>query len=496
MSTASIAAQPGTPSDVTSLSIPLRNLLITLALTIGTLALAGYLWRDQGYEILIVTMGWPHVLLGFVFYFGRVRRGEASARAAFPMLALLTLLIWTLHYNYTITGLIYLYFLYHAFRDEIFVFLQTRARHRFGSSVYAVAGVSTAILVLLLIPKPGYFRNDLRRTEFTGAQVVQGGWTFIPFRLVPNSRGREYYFYLQSPQTAGLETFATGATTSTTPDRHSILVNDHEWPNGGDLLFKLHYAGETITGEDAKAIDVPVLLTGGHSVGETFIAARDNMDGIMVPINRLAGATDATPFVLHLASPPLLPYPDSFNYLRVAVALGLALVLLWRLFGPGRGKQQLWVCLLVLTFGMMIVRTVLKTSNTAGWAFPVLFQFVVVYHYWSWYVFSFDKISAHKQSTLAPPVFTNNYDRLLGYLRQGRYFVTAMIAMTLISGLGVFWYYKLEGPPGLRFAFDYNYFLYALVFHVSFSFNPKPRTGFKQKETKTLSHNEEQPAMN
>lgn len=475
MNTSTINDQPGTASQTTSIYIPLRNLLITLALTVGTLALTGYLWRDQGYEILIVTMGWPHVLLGFLFYFGRVRRGEANARAMFPMLALLTLGIWTLHYSYTITGLIYIYFLYHAFRDEIFVFLQTRARHRFGSSVYAVAGVSTAILAMLLIPKPEYFRNDLRRTEFSGAQVAAQGWTFIPFNPVTNSKGREYYFFLQSPHTAGVETFATRAS-APAEAASDVLINDHKWPRGRDLLFIPHFAGENTVvdpGEDAKTFEVPVLLTGGHTVGETFTAMKDNMDGIMLPISRLAGSTDATPFVLHLASPPLLPYPESINYLRVVIAFGLGLLLLWRLFGPGKGKQQLWICLLVLAFGMMIIRTVLKTSNNAGWAFPVLFQFVVVYHYWSWYVFSLDKIRAHKKPLFVHATFTNNYDRVLGYLRQGKYFVAAMIGMTLLSGAGVFWYYKFGGPPILRFVFDYNYFLYFLVFHVSFSFNPK-----------------------
>jgi hypothetical protein len=39
----------------------------------------------------------------------------------------------------------------------------------------------------------------------------------------------------------------------------------------------------------------------------------------------------------------------------------------------------------------------------------------------------------------------------------------------------VLWYYKLNGPAGLRFGFDYSYFLYFLVLHVTFSFSPKPR---------------------
>src|SRR6266568_3933217 len=138
MSAENLAEPLIAPPRSAHLSVPLRNIFLTLMLTIGTLAVAGYFWREQGYEMLIVTMGWPHVILGFVFYFGRVMRGEAKGGSAFLMLALLTLTLWIIHFNFAITGLIYLYFLYHAFRDEIFVYLQTRARHRPGPSVYAV----------------------------------------------------------------------------------------------------------------------------------------------------------------------------------------------------------------------------------------------------------------------------------------------------------------------------------------------------------------------
>ena len=182
MSASPAGDEAGTLTFLAPLSVPLRNTFLTLILTVGTLALSGFIWREQGYEMLIVTMGWPHVILGFVFYFGRVMRGEANARPAFLLLALLTLALWIIHYNYVITGLIYLYFLYHAFRDEIFVYLQTRARHRPGTSVYAVAGVGPLILLMLLVPKQQDFRQDLRRVELTGAQVAAHDWTLISFK--------------------------------------------------------------------------------------------------------------------------------------------------------------------------------------------------------------------------------------------------------------------------------------------------------------------------
>ena len=121
--------------------------------------------------MLIVALGWPHVLLGFSFFFGRVLRGEQDSRTTLLLLALATVAICVIHYRYNITGLIYLYFLFHLFRDEIFVYLQTRARHQHSSGVYAVAGVAPLILLILLVPKQQDFRQDLRRVEFAGTQV-------------------------------------------------------------------------------------------------------------------------------------------------------------------------------------------------------------------------------------------------------------------------------------------------------------------------------------
>ncbi len=369
MSAPSIAQAIAAPAVPAPISVPLRNIFLTLTLTVSTLALAGFLWREQGYEMLIVTMGWPHVALGFVFYFGKVMRGEANARTAFAVLALVTLAIWTIHYNYAITGLIYLYFLYHAFRDEIFVYLQTRARHRPGPGLYTIAGVGPAILLMLLIPQQQDFRHDLRRPEFTGAQIAS----------------------------------------------------------------------------------------------------------IWLPISRIESGAEATNFVLHLASPPLLPYPAPLAYLRLFLIAFLGAVVVWKLVPRGGQSNQLWIYLIVLAAGFVITQTILKSSNNAGYAFPLIFQFVVVFHYWSWYVFSFDKLRVFKGARPPAVQAGSLYDRMLGYLRRAPYFTATVLAANLISAAGVFCYYRFNGPIALRFAFDYNYFLYFLVFHVTFSFRPKLR---------------------
>jgi hypothetical protein len=478
------APRESSPAHQASLGIALRNILASLALTILTLALTGSIWREQGYEMLIVAMGWPHVLLGFSFFFGRTLRGETDSRLTFLLLALATAAICVVHYHYSITGLIYLYFLFHLFRDEIFVYLQTRARHRPGSKVYAVAGVAPLILLMLLIPKQEFFRHDLRRTEFTGTQIARGAWTLIPFKAVPNSLGRDFYFYLQAPQTDGSRAFITHASAADSRNDGEMIVGKRRWEQAEDLTFLPHYAGEpqTLQGTTTSANgvvsaapargNVPVLLTGGHAVGQTFTAEKNNLDGIWLPIDRLEQAAESTTFVFHVASPPLLPYAPLVDRVRVALMLVLAAIVLWRLI-PRRGKGwQLWIYLAVLAGAFASTQTILKSSNNAGYPFPLIFQFAVVFHYWSWYVFSFDKLRVKPVTPARATAGLSAYDKLLVYLGSKRHFTAIVIALNLLSIVGVLWYYRLGAPAALRFLFDYNYFLYFLVFHVTFSFRP------------------------
>ena len=458
-----------------SLGIALRNILASLALTVLTLALVGSVWREQGYEMLIVAMGWPHVLLGFSFFFGRVLRGEQDSRLTFLILAAATATICAIHYGYPITGLIYLYFLFHLFRDEIFVYLQTRARHRPGTKVYAVAGVAPLILLMLLIPKQEFFRHDLRRVEFTGNQIASNDWTLIPFKAVPNSLGRDFYFYLQAPQTGGLRAFITHASATNVRTDGEMMVGKRKWDRAEDLVFQPHYVGDAGTlgaRTSASSGNVPVLLTGGHSVGQTFTAEKNNLDGIWLPIDRFEQNGEATRFVFHVASPPLLPYSVPVDRVRVALMLILTAIVLWRLI-PRRGKSwQLWIYLAVLAGAFAGTQTILKSSNNAGYAFPLIFQFAVVFHYWSWYVFSFDKLRAKSSPPAQPGSSLRPYDKMLTYLGSKPHFTAAVIVLNLISAVGVLWYYKLGGPGPLRYFLDYNYFLYFLVFHVTFSFRP------------------------
>jgi hypothetical protein len=60
-----------------------------------------------------------------------------------------------------------------------------------------------------------------------------------------------------------------------------------------------------------------------------------------------------------------------------------------------------------------------------------------------------------------------------------------VIVLNVISVLTVLWYYRLGGPSALRYFFDYNYFLYFLVFHVTFSFRPILRRGIQKTKLVT-----------
>jgi hypothetical protein len=459
------------------MSVALRNTFFTLILAVASLGLVGYLWREPGYEMLIVAMGWPHVLLGFSFFLGKVLRGESHSGHVFALLALLTLAICAIHYQYSITGLIYLYFLFHLFRDEIFVYLQTRARHRSRASVYAVAGVAPLILLILLVPKQEAFRHDLRRVEFDNQQIANQSWTLVPFKPVPNSQGRDFYFYVQAPHTNGSRAFITHATENNSATDGELRVSDDKWPRAQDLLFQPHYAGDndTLASESSGNDSVPVLLTGGHSVGQTFRAQANNLDGIWIPIDRFEQAGEGTRFVFHLASPPLLPYSEWLNGARIALMWILGAIVLWRLL-PRRGHGwQLWIYLAVLALAFGGTQTILKSSNNAGYAFPLIFQFAVVFHYWSWYVFSFDKLHSSDRQPVTERT-TTGYDRLLSLLANKKHFTAIVIALNVISAVFVLWYYRLGGPSPLRYFFDYNYFLYFLVFHVTFSFRPQLRS--------------------
>ncbi|HEX8920488.1 MAG TPA: hypothetical protein VF766_03355, partial [Pyrinomonadaceae bacterium] len=425
MSASAIIESPRAMQAPAPMSLALRNFSLALGLTLCALALTGYVWKQTGYEMLIVAMGWPHVILGFLFFFGKVLRGERGARRAFLLLAALTLIIWTAHYIYAITGLIYVYFLYHAVRDEIFVYQQIRARHRLSGRVFAVAGMTPLILLLLLISQPQDYRQDMRRVELTGAQLNPDGWTLVPFKPIPQSQGRNFYFYLQAPNTEGSRAFLLDATTTDSRSDGEIRVSDEKWPQASDLVFAPQYTSEQLS-KDAQASapseTILLQLTGGHRVGQTFTAERADLSGLWILTRRTEDAGLSHSFLLRLASPPLLPLSATAANLRWILIALVSVILLWRAWPRLQENQQFWLYLAIFAASLFVLQTVLKTASRAGYAVPMIFQFVVVFHYFSWYVFSFDKLRALACAPVKTPQARNFYDRVLTTLRSAKRF--------------------------------------------------------------------------
>jgi len=481
----------------------LRNLGLTFGLTITTLAIFGLAWGTTGYEMLIVSMGWPHIILGFLFYFGRVLRGEWHARPSFFILALLTLFLWATHYAYTITGFISIYFTYHVFRDEVAIYFQTRARHKLRGAVY-VAGFVPFLLLMFIItdPRPQHYRQDLRRVELNEAQFSASRWTLIRFAPISYSHGKDFYFYMRAPRAEGTRAqYNTLATIENTRGDGEIRISDREWDRAHDLVFKPYYSSdESVNQEETLIPDqtIPIELTGGYPVGQTFTAERHDLAGVWIPTRRMAGTT--TPslsadqparFVFHLTpdtSLPLPPLSPTLNAIRWALVALLIIVVLWKALPHLKQNRIFWLYFLFLGAIFAVLQEVIRVGSGAGYEFPIMFQLVVVFHYWSWYVFSFDKLNAMSQvKTGTLPTASTAYDRMIGQLRSTGRFTILVVALNLIFIAGVFWYSQRHEPAALRYVFDYSYFLYFLVFHVTFSFGPRQKPREKGVRTSTTS---------
>jgi len=463
------------------MSIALRNLLLTFALALTSLALAGFFGRSNGYEMLIVAMGWPHIILGFLFNFGKVLRGETRARFSFFFLALLTLALWTLHYSYMITGFISIYFTYHVFRDEVSIYFQTRARHKLRGAV-EVAGLIPFILLMFFVtdPRPQHYRQDLRRVELGANHLSANGWTLISFNPISYSQGQTFYFYVEAPNLKGASSYNTLASLTESRNDGEIRIADRPWAEASDLVFKPLFAGDNEIAPQQNLNNgdtIPVFISGDYRLGQTFTAERENLAGIWVPTAHSGNSEQGERFVFHLtqdASVPFAPLSPTQQRLRLSLLVILVALVLWKALPSFKQNRTFWAYFAMFIAIFAALQKGLRAAGGADFELPVMFQLIVVFHYWSWYVFSFDKLRA---ISTAPPtcqsIAISTFDRLLSSLRNVSNFTLLVVALNLLSAAGVLWYSKLNGPAPLRFVFDYSYFLYFLVFHVTFSFAPK-----------------------
>jgi hypothetical protein len=303
----------------------LRGFLISYLLTAASLGVVGCLWGRVGFDLLIVGMGWPHVIFGFLFNLGKAAEGDRGYRVALASLLLVTLAIGFVNSLRPLTTIIYLYFTFHAFRDEIFIYHQRRTGYRYFEQVFDRNGLGIllgAAAVALIGQLPVHGPNG-KLQLYLGLCALAGllggvAWLFWPKQWVRGRLGLRYAFLAL-------------------------------------LLF--------------------------------------------------AGAA-----------------------------------------------------------------AVIKGLRMHGLSSPSFFAFLVVFHYFSWYVFSLERASARPAPIARQAVGLKAF---LQFLRTVPGFLKAVVVMNVFFMGCAYAYYILHLSPALKVPFDFKFFTYLLVFHVTTSFVPK-----------------------
>src|SRR5262249_2272643 len=127
---------------------PWRAFVLTYVLTAVSLMMAATLSGRPGADLLVVALGWPHVILGFLFGFRKVIR--SNGRAVYLALIGLSAVIGLVHVLRPMPTVIYLYFVFHAFRDEIAIYRQRSTGHLFRGRVFDGAGLGLLAAVVAL----------------------------------------------------------------------------------------------------------------------------------------------------------------------------------------------------------------------------------------------------------------------------------------------------------------------------------------------------------
>ena len=449
------------------------SLLWAYLLTVGSLLLFGFWWGEVGSDMLVVAMGWPHVFLGFIFYFNKVIKGQVPHRAYFWILISLTLLICLVHAFTPLTTLIYTYFVFHAFRDEIFIYHQRRTGFRVRGPIFNGVGLFCLAVVLLISGLDQLsWQQVIRSSEIPPRELTSGRY-LIAFDPVEDSRGREFYFSLTAPGTEGLTSIRSFASRRDVEPTGELLISGKPW-SLPDLHFRPYYDEHLVPAAFPADALAPLLVTGGHSVGQSFRAEADNLSGISVPLD--VDQPFAPDFKLHFKLESAFEMNHPFfeeGSLFLLLFLGGMLSALGR---PRRLFQQYpelryFVPLLLLFVGMQFL---LEAGRYYALLTPLFFSFLVVFHYFSWYVFSLEIIEQRSSSphpvAIQDPNLLDHFLQKLG-TRQG--FLGAVVILNLVSLTGVMLWYVLPDVSWLKYAFDLEYFLYFLVFHVTMSFAPK-----------------------
>jgi len=122
--------------------------------------------------------------------------------------------------------------------------------------------------------------------------------------------------------------------------------------------------------------------------------------------------------------------------------------------------------------------TAIKVLRMHGLNSPSLFAFLVVFHYFSWYVFSLERAGASPTAQVVQ--HAAGLSAFLQLLRTVPGFLKAVVVMNVFFIGCAYAYYILRLSPALRVPFDFKFFIYLLVFHLTTSFVPKISRGVTQ----------------
>jgi hypothetical protein len=307
----------------------LQGFLLAYLLTAAVLAAAVYTWRS-GADIVVVGLGWPHVILGFVLYARKLGKASGPALWHFAIVLGATALIGVVHTLRPITTLIYLYFVVHAFRDEMTMYHQRRTGHRFRGSMFDARG-----------------------------RALLGGMVLLAAAA-------------QYQQHANLDALVAGV----------------------DIL-------------ELSLLSLSLMAALGAVTG--------------------------------IPAAGLRRFPG-LRYVLPALFLGI------------------------------VAMTLMRVLRLNGLPAPLFFSFLVVFHYFSWYVFHLEKIAARARAV--DHDYANGGERWLSALTTRPGFLRTVLLMNLASFAGA-WIYQTTGAAWMSYAFDVRFFLYVLVFHVTVSFAPR-----------------------
>ena len=463
----SIATEtPVAPAEGADFGIPVRNLVLSLILTAVLLAAAGWVWGRPGYDILLVGVGWPHILLGFFSYGLKLRRGE-TARLFFPAgLALFAVIAW-LHHEYLLLTFIQMLFVFHALRDEISIYLRTRAGEGAAPAVSELPGLLPFLLALLLIPNwsvaddPARYdlRGSTRGGELPALDASRPGWLLFPFDPVEDSEGRSFRFRVEARGSASFPEMVTALAPSST----HFLVNgrpSRQTAYGRPLALGMvpRFGSEPEPpGMTPPADHSTARVSGGHRLGQRFVAERADLSGVWLWIDDASSRHTPLDLEYGLDPAPLVPASFPFRELRFGLIVLLVVVGIRQVERSPRPRIGAWafLALMAAVFALPVV-LLISQSGPAG-KLPYLFQFLVVFHYVSWYVFTLRRS-------------TDPTRRSVRWVALVLLLNVVFVAAAWLGQLG-------QVPAAFSGLFRIEYFVYALLFHVCLSFGHRRTKG-------------------